>query len=232
MVGWVQTCTKIFAAFQTPRLGHLLIRFHHWKPSQWQVGQGMSSSVQLLLCTTVRSLQLQAGASGDRSEESNPVSRAPSFSFSSYFQLFILAQFLSPIPIYCFMFALRRELHPSSTARGSAVPMGLPITSAHGSAPCAAFAEGGWGLQQGRDEPVMGNKGDGEQGIQSVLLQHSNSVCEDLEDVLKPFFKTNTYKGITSLCVLLASNGFVGVSRMQHTLLLLKLHFQPWVWGK
>lgn len=167
-----------------------------------------------------------AGASGDRSEDGNPVSRASSFSFSSCFQPFILAEFLTPVPVYCLMFALRRELHPGS--------LGVHIASACGSAlgrghaPCAAFAEGGWGLRQGRDGPVKGNKEDGEH----VLLQHSGSVCKDLEDVLKPFSKTNTYRRITSLRVLLASNGFVGVSGMQQTLFLLKCHFPPWICGE
>jgi len=52
-----------------------------------------------------------------------------------------------------------------------------------------------------------------------------------LEDALKPFSKTNTYKGITSLHVLLASSGFVVVSKAQQTMFFPKCHFL-WSWGK
>lgn len=54
------------------------------------------------------------------------------------------------------------------------------------------------------------------------LLQSSSSVFKDLKDVLEPFSKTNTYKRITSLHVLLASKGFVVVSKSQQTRFFLK----------
>lgn len=192
----------------------------------------------------LHSPQLQTGASGGISEEGNPVNRASAFCFSSYFQSFVLAELLTPIPVYCLVLALRRELHPTSTVPGSAVPARASCGRAAphrwprhhllDAAPLrvAAFAEEGWGLQQGRDEPVRWNETDGEQGIQGALPQSSSSVCRDLEDVLKPFSKTDAYKRITGLPVRLASNGFVVVSKSQETMVFLKCHFQPWSWGK
>lgn len=50
--------------------------------------------------------------------------------------------------------------------------------------------------------------------LECFPAEFESLVCKDLEDALKPFSKTNTYRGITSLCGLLGNNVFYNVFQM------------------
>lgn len=114
----VQTCTKICPDFQTPRLRHRSLDFIAGSPAFGSIclESTLSNSAWILLCPgALQSPQLQSGASGDVAEEDDPLSRASSF-FSSYFELFILEELLTPILVNCLVLTLRRGLAAPSSA--------------------------------------------------------------------------------------------------------------------